>query len=116
MTLRFLDKVPEGNQIRVGDVWDAVWMHGSGLKCPYWNNCDGRHLVVVLPNRETHDVNGRASNCTMPDDKTHRCWIVHGDVENMTVDKNGETCQAGAGSIVRGGWHGFIRNGEFVEA
>ena len=114
MALRFLDKVPEGNQIQAGDVWDADWMHGD--KCPYWDNCDGRHWVVVLPNKEMHDINARASNCTMPQDREHRCWVVHGDISTLTLDKSGNTCGAGAGSIKRGNWHGFIRQGEFVKA
>jgi len=57
----------------------------------------------------------RASNCTRPDDKVHRCWVRHGRPEDGTlhVDKNGDTCAAGAGSIImHGGWHGFLHHGE----
>jgi hypothetical protein len=32
----------------------------------------------------------------------------------LTVDKNGDTCAAGAGSILTPAWHGFLRNGELV--
>lgn len=37
----------------------------------------------------------------------------------ITVNKNGLTCKAGAGSIYHksgSGWHGFLRNGVFVLA
>jgi hypothetical protein len=55
----------------------------------------------------------QASNCTLPGDKKHHCWIRHGEVPNLTVDKAGVTCAAGAGSIQAGDYHGFLRNGEF---
>jgi hypothetical protein len=58
----------------------------------------------------------RASNCTMPNDMLHRCWVRHGNPPMITVDKNGPTCGAGAGSILSGNWHGFLRNGELVTA
>jgi hypothetical protein len=44
----------------------------------------------------------------------HRCWVRHGDAKtgNVHVDKNGITCNAGAGSIISpDGWHGFLHNG-----
>jgi hypothetical protein len=51
----------------------------------------------------------------MKDDRTHRCWVRHGTYgERLTVDKNGPTCGAGAGSFFMGAnneWHGFLRNG-----
>lgn len=60
-------------------------------------------------------IEHRASNCTMKDDKEHRCWVRHGTIgEKVTVDKNGKTCGAGAGSLFMGTnheWHGFLRNG-----
>lgn len=34
----------------------------------------------------------------------------------ITVDKNGTTCAAGAGSISAGPYHGFLRNGQLVDA
>lgn len=63
-------------------------------------------------------IDNRASNCTLPDDDAHRCWVRHGTVgEKLTVDKVGLTCAAGAGSFFmnRGAWHGFLRNGVLVE-
>jgi hypothetical protein len=40
--------------------------------------------------------------------------VRHGEAPNITVDKNGVTCGAGAGSIQCGSYHGFLRNGELV--
>jgi hypothetical protein len=75
---------------------------------------EGRFLEVKLPTGHTWNPQARASNCTMPDDHTHRCWVQHGRPEDGTlhVDKVGLTCAAGAGSIVVPGWHGFLHNGE----
>jgi hypothetical protein len=50
----------------------------------------------------------------MPDDGEHRCWVRHGEPPRITVDKNGPTCQAGAGSILAGDYHGFLRDGAFT--
>jgi hypothetical protein len=82
---------------------------------PSYTFFDGLHLVVRLPNGHVWNIDHRASNCTMKLDYEHRCWIRHGEPPNITVDKNGLTCQAGAGSILAGDWHGFLRNGELVE-
>lgn len=59
-------------------------------------------------------IDGRASNCTMPDDNVHKCWVRHGRPEDGTlhVDKNGNTCAAGAGSIATPNFHGFLHNGD----
>lgn len=63
-----------------------------------------------------HEARQWASNCTMPDDKNHKCWVRHGRPEDGTlhVDKNGHTCAAGAGSIVAGNYHGFLHNGHLT--
>lgn len=76
---------------------------------------DGKFLSARTPGGDWV-IDSRASNCTMKDDNTHRCWIRHGDplTGQVTVDKNGLTCAAGGGSIDTGRWHGFLRNGEFV--
>jgi hypothetical protein len=103
-----------------GSMYWATWYScatgESGGKCFYgWTNCDGKHLMVVLPNGHGWDVNSRASNCTMKDDGAHRCWVRHGDPdkgEPVHVDKAGNTCAAGAGSIAVPGYHGFLHNGE----
>lgn len=79
--------------------------------CWEWDNCDGRHLQVVLPNGRVWEIDGRASNCTLPEDRRHRCWVRHGTPPQVTVDKVGQTCAAGAGSILSGSYHGFLRDG-----
>jgi hypothetical protein len=88
-----------------GAMWDA-WWYGSS------KGADGRSMVVVCPGGHEWLIDGRASNCTMKDDWEHRCWVRHGEPPNLTVDKNGPTCAAGAGSIQTKNWHGFLRNGE----
>ena len=89
-----------------GAMWDAIWY---GRKGP-----DGRCLAVKCPNGDEWIIDSRASNCTMPDDDEHRCWVRHGEPPAITVDKNGHTCQAGGGSIQAGNYHGFLRDGAFT--
>lgn len=76
--------------------------------------CNGHHLHAILPNGHEWDIDGRASNCTLPNDRVHRCWVRHGEPPDVTVDKAGRTCSAGGGSIMAGDYHGFLRNGEFI--
>jgi hypothetical protein len=76
---------------------------------------DGRTLYVKTPGGDWC-VDYRASNCTMPTDNEHRCWVRHGVPPLITVDKNGHTCQAGAGSIWMGSYHGFLQNGYLTNA
>lgn len=71
---------------------------------------DGRSLMVKTPGGEWC-VDSRASNCTRRDDDRHRCWVRHGMPPLVTVDKVGDTCAAGAGSIGCGSYHGFLRGG-----
>lgn len=95
-----------------GAMWDATWMHDCvGGHFLGGANSDGRFLVVRLPNGHDWTVDARCSNCTLRDDDTHRCWVRHGEPPHITVDKNGHTCAAGAGSILSGDYHGFLRNG-----
>lgn len=95
-----------------GAMWDAWWM-GEHSRGP-----DGIALSVLLPNRRTWLVDSRASNCTLPDDNVHKCWIRHGDPRTeahlLTIDKNGVTCAAGAGSIQADDYHGFLQNGKLT--
>ena len=92
-----------------GATWDATWMHDCKELC----GTDGRCIVCKLPGGHHWMIDSRASNCTRQDDKIHKCWCRHGTPEkcDLTVDKNGDTCSAGAGSIVVPGWHGFLRAG-----
>lgn len=90
--------------------WDE---HQVG-PCFQWDNCPGRHLHAMLPNGSYWDIDGRAANCTLPDERTHRCWVREGEPPNVTVGKAGHTCSAGAGSIAAGDYHGFLRGGVFT--
>jgi len=105
--------------IEPGAVWDAPAFHKDG-DCPSgWTNCDGRHILVRFPNHVWFDICSRAVNCARPGDGEHRCWVIHGAIPSITVDKNGNTCDVGGGSFGigdpgAGAWHGFIRVGAFV--
>ncbi len=52
--------------------------------------------------------------CRRLQPRPHKCWIRHGTPPDLTVDKNGVTCNAGAGSILVGDYHGFLVNGRFT--
>jgi hypothetical protein len=92
-----------------GAMWDAWWM-GDWAK-----GSDGRSLAVLLPNGREWMIDAEASNCTRKGDRTHKCWVRHGEPPNITVDKNGDTCDAGGGSILAGDYHGFLRDGALTE-
>lgn len=86
----------------------------------YRTGADGLAVVCIVPRTTPPDVcqrgwwfiDGRANNCTKPDDGEHRCWVRHGTVgQPLTIDKAGLTCDAGAGSIQMANWHGFLQNG-----
>lgn len=77
---------------------------------------DGLSIACRLPDGSDWHIDGRASNCTMKDDKQHRCWVRHGTIgEALHVDKNGLTCAAGAGSIAVPNFHGFLHAGELYD-
>lgn len=97
-----------------GDLFWETWQHKPERIWCEWDNCDGRHLVAILPNGHQWNIDGRASNCTMKDERTHRCWVRHGEPPAIHVDKSGHTCGAGGGSIDAHGWHGHLHNGVFV--
>lgn len=90
-----------------GAMWYATWYHGI----PDWCGPDGKALIVRCPGGHTWHCDGLANNCDMPNDKEHKCWVRHGTPPDVTVDKNGKTCNAGAGSILTPNWHGYLRNG-----
>jgi hypothetical protein len=115
----------------IGAMWDASWHRSDGHGEP-WTGPDGISLVVKTPGGDW-TVDSEASNCTRTQwgpkeidgvthekvwlGRTHYCWIRHGDPRtgNVHVDKNGDTCAAGAGSILSGNYHGFLHNGELVQ-
>jgi len=89
-------------------------MHFEESNGYHWGAEDTKpHLIVHTPGG-SWDIDSRASNCTLPNDNVHRCWVRHGTAPDITVDKNGVTCAAGAGSIICGNYHGFLRNGELT--
>lgn len=94
------------NEAEPGAMWDATWRGPKGS--------DGRCLTVRLPDGHDWCIDSRASNCTMPDDTEHRCWVRHGEPPEITVNKDGLTCGAGGGSIQTANWHGFLTAGELV--
>lgn len=97
----------------VGAMWFAEWLEGY----PGWTGADGHSLHVRLPGGYDWCTDSRASNCDMPTDTEHKCWVRHGTPPGdiVHVDKNGRTCHAGAGSIVVPGYHGFLHNGHLVD-
>ena len=97
------------NEFPIGACYDADW-YPEDRRGP-----DGRYLIVKTPGGSWR-IDSRASNCTMPNDNEHRCWVRHGRPEDGTlhVDKNGNTCAAGAGSIMCGDYHGFLHNGQLT--
>jgi hypothetical protein len=120
-TWTLLDGTPVA-EIQAGNVYFEP--HAPEHRCA-WDNCDGQHLVCMVPGKLAHgqaylhrwNVDGRASNCDMPNDRLHRCWVRHGDPRvpgQLHVDKVGKTCRAGAGSIAIQGFHGFLHAGELA--
>ena len=109
-----------------GDVWERSFHEPGAPWC--WANCSGANTFVILPNRRSFDCDMRASNCTMLDDRHHRCWVKHGSAagRDLHLDKDGLTCQAGAGSILSygveamydrpalPGWHGYLHHFQLV--
>lgn len=93
----------------VGAMWDAHWMSD------WRRGPDGLCLVVRTPGGDW-TVDGEASNCTRKGEP-HQCWVRHGDPRtgDVHVDKDGDTCAAGAGSIAIGSYHGFLRNGHLTD-
>lgn len=99
----------------VGACWHAD--HYEGIA--EWCGPDGLAVMCQTPDGEWH-VDSVASNCTARD-RPHKCWIRHGSPKTgyLHVDKDGPTCDAGAGSIWMSaptGWHGFAYRGHLIDA
>lgn len=91
--------------------WPPAGTDGLSIACVCIGNSgpDSRHHWYI---------DYRASNCTMPNDKEHRCWVRKGTFgEKLTVGKDGKTCGAGAGSFFMDAqrWHGFLIDGVLVQ-
>lgn len=67
----------------------------------------GPHLKLMTPGG-LWVIDSRASNCGLPWDYEHRCWVRRGEPPDVSVTKDGPTCAAGAGSIQAGDYHGFL--------
>jgi len=95
-----------------GAMWWCDWMGD------HWHPQLGRPFAVKLPDGTDWMPDIPAENCTMPDDhgqERHHCWIVKGELPNITVSKDGPTCAAGAGSIQSANYHGFLQNGYLTD-
>jgi hypothetical protein len=95
-----------------GALWNAWWLPER------WQGDDGLSIICKLPAGHEWLIDHNASNCTRPGEP-HHCWVRHGTFgERLTVDKNGNTCNAGGGSVWEDqptGWHGFLRDGRLLE-
>lgn len=94
-----------------GAMWNGEWMLTEGSN--RYRGPDGICLIAKLPNGDSWLMDGPASNCARPGED-HKCWVRHGVPPNITVDKDGDTCAAGSGSIQSNDYHGFLVNGEFA--
>jgi hypothetical protein len=118
-----------------GAIWNASWLSEN----PEYRGPDGRSLMGRCPDGRDWMMDSRASNCDSPcaecgvqykdhppykgpgeghayrDARPHKCWVRNGDPPELTVNKGaaGQSCGAGAGSILTPGWHGFLTNGWF---
>lgn len=95
-----------------GAMWLSPWY--DIFHKPQLAHC----LVVKLPNGIDWVVDSQATNCTIPDDhkqERHHCWVIEGELPNITAGKSGPTCSAGAGSIQAGNYHGYLEKGYLTE-
>jgi len=100
-----------------GAMWFADWMIHDP-KQTWYRGPDGHCLMIKGFYGDEFCPDGRASNCGLPNDDNHKCWVRVGTVPNITIGKQGgPTCNAGAGSFFFGGqrWHGFCKNGELIQ-
>lgn len=108
-----------------GALWNAWWRIREGWTIDgFGPGPDGMIVYCKTPGGDWC-IDSRASNCDRPTDNEHRCWVRHGDPRDpqgkvtgqpLHVDKSGNTCQAGAGSILCGNYHGFLHHGALVGA
>lgn len=88
----------------------------------YWDNHQGPMLWAVLPTGARWNIDSHAGNCTLKDNRLHRCWVREGEPPSIHVGKKPvpHSCDAGAGSIwankgSTNEWHGHLHYGEFVQ-
>lgn len=109
------------------DNGELVTMHdappGAMWYCPWYEgfyrsqDSDPKNVLVVKTPGGDWVIDSRASNCTRKDDNIHFCWIRTGDPRtgNITVHKNGNTCSAGAGSILQDSYHAMLQDGWLID-
>lgn len=91
--------------------------YGPGHYCD-WDDCDGKHFIIVLPDRPTFnrwDTTHRASNCSAPQDRRHRCWVIVGDPPRVSSVVTDRKCSGGKCSIETPYFHKTIKDGEWVD-
>lgn len=110
---RSTGSVQRYRRVDTGEVRLGVVAFGPGAM--FTSDVGRKSLAVILPNGLTWHIDSRASNCGRPDDDVHRCWVRHGEPPSVTVDKEGDTCVAGGGSIQSGDYHGRLLGGVLVE-
>lgn len=99
------------HELPVGGMYFAPWYDD-------WVKPQLEHVLIVRTPGGLWTVDSQSRNCTMKEDvgqKDHHCWIIEGTLPNISVTKNGRSCQAGGGSIQCGNYHGFLRNGYLEE-
>lgn len=121
-----------------GAIWRSTWYEEN---YPEYRGPDGRTYIAKCPGGSQWVIDSRANNCTSPckhcgqpyfahhrrkehpkacekyeDARPHKCWVRAGVAPLLSVTKGkpGESCKAGAGSILTSNYHGHLRNGEFV--
>jgi|ERR1035437_484408 hypothetical protein len=106
------DEIVELDTAPIGAIWENTWYYPTENYSGFTDciGTDGKSFSVRTPGGDWC-IDSRASNCTKPEDHTHKCWVRHGVAPEFTVDKAGNTCSAGAGSILQGNYHGFLING-----
>lgn len=74
----------------------------------------GSCLMLMTPGGP-FNLDGRAPDCSLPNDMVHRCYRRKGRPPNITLGKGRPTC--GANEIISvGDYRGFLWDGELIEA
>lgn len=112
MTTRPIFHTPDGEP-HPGDMyWQECVSLREDARCTRWDDCEGEHLIVILPDGVAWCIDDRANNCTMPTDRRHRCWPRAGVAPRITVAKHAGVASCGCGhSIQTPGYHGFLTDG-----
>lgn len=106
--------VVQSHELPPGAIYDYMQSPVEDVPEAYADRAvNGQYLVCVLPDGHHWQIDSYANNCDRGRDG-HHCWIRHGEPPKLTIDKGGDTCSAGSGSIQTGTWHGFLRDGMLV--